>query len=271
MKIAHVLYKNEELLCRVAENGLIPLGVSSMKEYLNDRTVVKEGEPISEKDVTFLPPISDPEKILCVGANYKKHILETNSPMPTRPVIFSKFSSSLSAHGAVVNPPQATQQLDYEAELVMIIGEDCKNVPKEEALSKLFAVTCGNDLSARDLQNSTSQWIIGKAAEGFAPIGPYAVTTDEIDPQHLNISSKKNGELRQSSNTSDMLFSCADIISYLSYIFTLKKGDLIFTGTPAGVIAGMPVEKQDWLQAGDVIEVTIEGIGTLKTVIGEKK
>ena len=264
MKLARVEYQGESVVCLVKDEGLVPVGIGDVIKY-SEKTF--ETNLLKLHEVTFLPPIENPSKILCVGTNYKKHILETHSEMPTVPVIFSKFNSALAGHNCIVNPPKMTKKLDYEAELVLIIGKDCRNVSEDEALDCLFGVTCGNDVSARDLQKRTSQWLVGKTPDGFAPVGPYVVTADSIDPQHLEISCRLNGELRQHSNTSDMIFSCACIISYLSKIFMLHKGDMIFTGTPDGVILGM--EDPVWLQKGDVAEVTIEGIGTLCCTIGD--
>ena len=153
--------------------------------------------------------------------------------------------------------------MDYEAELVIIIGKEASKVTKEEALSYVFGYTVGNDLSARDLQSRSSQWLLGKTCDNFAPIGPYITTAGEIDPNNLNIGCKVNGVVRQAANTKDMIFDCATIISYISESMTLKPGDIIFTGTPGGVILGYPKERQQWLKAGDEIEVSIQHIGTL--------
>lgn len=144
-----------------------------------------------------------------------------------------------------------------------MIGKEAKNIAPEEALAYVFGYTIGNDLSARDLQLRTSQWLIGKTLDHFAPIGPYLVTADEIDPQNLAITCTVNGEIRQSASTNAMIFDCATIVSYLSHLMTLKPGDIIFTGTPSGVILGYPEDKQIWLQAGDQVEVTIEKLGSL--------
>ena len=223
---------------------------------------------VSEEKISFGPCVTRPEKILCVGTNYRKHAIESNMPIPTHPVLFSKFNNALAAHGEPVKVPAATVQMDYEVELVIVMGREAKNVSKEEALSYVFGYCTGNDLSARDLQFRTVQWLLGKTCDGFAPVGPYVVTADEIpNPNALALECKVNGEVRQSSNTSDMIFDCAELISYASNHMTLKPGDLIFTGTPEGVILGYPPEDRKWLKPGDEIVVTVEKLGSLRTIL----
>lgn len=226
---------------------------------------------ITEEDANleYAPIVLRPEKILCVGLNYKSHSEECQMDLPENPVIFSKFNNALAAHRQMVKIPETTQQMDYEAELVMVIGKTAKNVTREEALNFVFGYTVGNDLSARDLQFRTPQWLLGKTCDHFAPTGPVLVTADEIDPNSLSISCKVNGEIKQSSSTKDMIFDCATIISYLSQHMTLKPGDLIFTGTPSGVILGYPESERIWLKDGDLIEVEIEKIGVLENRIGK--
>lgn len=163
--------------------------------------------------------------------------------------------------------PESAEKFDYEAELVIIIGKEARNVSKEEALSYVFGYTIGNDFSARDLQMRTGQWLLGKTCDGFAPIGPYITTADEINPNNLKVQCKVNNEIRQSANTRDMIFDCATIISYVSKHMTLKPGDIIFTGTPSGVILGYPEDKQSWLKSGDEIKINIENLGTLVNVL----
>lgn len=154
--------------------------------------------------------------------------------------------------------------MDYEAELVIVMGRTARNVSREEAYKYVYGYCCGNDLSARDLQMRTQQWLLGKTCDKFAPVGPYLVTADEVgDPNQLAISCTVNGELRQSSNTADMIFKCDEIISYISQNFTLEPGDMIMTGTPEGVMLGYPPEQQVYLQAGDTITVEIEKLGRL--------
>lgn len=221
---------------------------------------------LDEEEVEFAPVLSNPEKIVCVGLNYLKHVEESNlGETPEEPVLFSKYNNALSAHNEPIPMPTMGEKVDYEAELVIVVGKEAKNISKEEALDYVFGYTVGNDLSVRDLQFKSNQWLIGKTADKFAPVGPYLVTADEVEnPQNLDISTKRNGKTVQSSNTGSMIFDCAAIISYVSQMMTLKPGDLIFTGTPDGVIHGLVEEEQEWLRPGDEIEVTIENIGVLK-------
>lgn len=224
---------------------------------------------VDESRIAFGPCVTDPEKILMLGFNYRKHAIETGTPIPTTPVLFTKCNNALSGHNGVIRlPSQVAREFDYEVELVMVIGRTARNVEVKDALSYVFGYCTGNDFSARDLQykdGARSQFLLGKSCDGFAPIGPYLVTADQIpDPQKLKLECRVNGERRQASNTSDMIFSCAEIISYASRYMTLKPGDLFFTGTPEGVIRGMPKNKRVWLKAGDKISTSIERLGELR-------
>ena len=182
-------------------------------------------------------------------------------------VLFSKFNNALSAHKQEIDLPKNAEHFDYEAELIIVIGKEASNISKEDALSYVFGYTVGNDLSARDLQFRSGQWLLGKTCDQFAPTGPYLVTADELDPTNLDIELKVNGEVKQSANTRDMIFDCATIVSYLSQHMTLKPGDIIFSGTPDGVILGYPEEQRVWLKSGDEVQVTIENIGTLTNIL----
>jgi len=224
-------------------------------------------EIIPEEKITYGPCVTNPEKIICVGLNYISHTSETKSEIPSSPVLFSKFNNALAAHNQIIQLPKTAKKFDYEAELVIIIGKEAANVSKEEALSYMFGYTAGNDLSARDLQFRTGQWLLGKSCDYFAPIGPCIVTADEVDSSNLNIQCRVNGVTVQSANTRDMIFDCAAIVSYISQYMTLKPGDIIFTGTPGGVILGFPEQQQQWLKPGDEIKVSIEKIGTLVNVL----
>jgi len=224
-----------------------------------DRSVL-----ICEEELPFGPCVPAPQKIICVGLNYRRHAEETNSPIPEYPILFNKFNNSLTGHRASVAVPGVTTKLDYEAELAIVIGRRAKNVSKDEALDYVFGYTAVNDLSARDLQLRTQQWLLGKSCDGFCPIGPYLVTADEVgDPNRLAIQSIVNGEIRQDSNTSDMIFACDEIVSYISRHMTLEPGDVILTGTPEGVVLGLPAEQQVYLKPGDEVSIVIEKIGTL--------
>lgn len=221
-------------------------------------------------EVEYAPCVPDPEKIVCVGLNYRQHALETNSPIPSSPVLFSKFNNALAGHGSAVRIPADAKKVDYEVELVIVVGRAADRVSPEEALSYVFGYCTGNDLSARDLQFRSGQWLLGKTCDGFAPVGPYVVTADEVaDPNNLGLECRVNGEVRQSSNTKDMIFDCATLISYISHYMTLRPGDLIFTGTPQGVIMGYPEPEQVWLKAGDEVVTSVEGLGELRVILSE--
>lgn len=221
---------------------------------------------LDEASLTWKPCVPRPEKIICVGLNYRKHAEETGSPVPDYPILFNKFANALAGHEQEVVLPRVTSRVDYEVELTIVIGKQAKHVSRAEALRYVFGYCTGNDLSARDLQKRTAQWMLGKTCDGFAPIGPYVVTADEVgDPNNLVIQTTVNGERRQHSNTSDMIFDCAEIVSYISQHMTLQPGDLIMTGTPEGVIIGMPKERRTYLQPGDVVTVEVEKLGALTT------
>ena len=221
---------------------------------------------LDENKIEYAPAITNPEKIVCVGLNYAKHAKETNNPIPKLPILFNKFNNTLNSHNGVVAVSKVNaEKFDYEAELVIVMGKRAYNVSEADALSYVFGYATGQDFTARDLQQRSSQWMIGKTNDGFAPIGPYILTADLVgNPNQLKIEQYVNGEVRQSSNTNDMVFNCAQIVSYTSKIFTLEPGDIIFTGTPEGVISGYPKEKQVWLKPGDKLETRIEKLGNLK-------
>jgi len=214
------------------------------------------------------PAVTGSDKILCIGLNYRQHALERGLPFPTAPVLFSKYPNALCADGDSVRLLPEYQQYDYEAELVAVMGKTARNVTAEDALEYVFGYTCGNDFSTRDLQKARGgQWVLSKSLDGFAPVGPCVTTAEEIDPRNLRISCSVNGEVRQDSTTADMIFSLAQIIEDLSRHMTLVPGDLIFTGSPQGVIQGYPAEKKQWLKPGDQVDVTIENIGTLHNTL----
>jgi 2-keto-4-pentenoate hydratase/2-oxohepta-3-ene-1,7-dioic acid hydratase in catechol pathway len=216
-----------------------------------------------EASLTLGPALPNPGKIVCVGLNYRKHAEETGAAIPTTPVLFSKFLNTVAGPDEDVPLTDAATQYDYEVELAVVMGETARNVSAADALNSVFGYATANDLSARDLQTRTSQWLLGKTMDKFMPIGPYLATADEVpDPQQLAIRTWLNGELRQNSNTDDMIFPVAEIVSYISRHFTLEPGDVIITGTPEGVILGM-AEKR-WMVPGDVVEVEVDGLGKLR-------
>lgn len=222
-------------------------------------------------DLNYLPAV-DPSTIICVGLNYRKHAEETNAPIPESPILFNKFRNTINANNSTVPLPKKSKEVDYEVELGIVIGKDCKDVSVDEALNYVAGYTAVNDFSARDLQMKTPQWMLGKISDGFCPVGPNLVTKSTItNPNNLSLTTTLNGEVRQDSNTSDMIFSCSEIVSYLSEHMTLSPGDLILTGTPEGVILGDPEDERVWLKEGDELVVEIEEIGQLKNKMVDEK
>ncbi|MFY7988069.1 MAG: fumarylacetoacetate hydrolase family protein [Flavobacterium sp.] len=226
-------------------------------------------------EVTILAPIEKPRKnIIGIGLNYTEHVtesartLDTTGKLPTKPIIFSKPPTTVTATNTeIIKNTKLTSQLDWECELAVIISKKGKYVPKSEALDYVFGYTVINDISARDCRRE-GQWIVSKGQDTFAPMGPVIVTKDEIEnPHNLNLSLKVNGVEKQNSNTKFMLFNINDLIEDLSTVFTLEAGDIIATGTPAGVGAGR--NPQEWMYDGDVVEATVEGIGTIVNTIKE--
>jgi 2-keto-4-pentenoate hydratase/2-oxohepta-3-ene-1,7-dioic acid hydratase in catechol pathway len=210
-----------------------------------------------------------PGKIICVGLNYRQHAKEIGMQPPRVPPLFSKYNNSLAPQNTVIElpPNDISYKFDYETELLIVMGKRARNVSEADALSCVAGYCTSNDFSARDLQLElpNGQWMIGKTLDNFAPIGPYFMSADLVgDPNKLKIETWVNGELRQNSNTSDFIFNTQQMIAYISKHWTLEPGDIIFTGTPQGVIAGHPKEKQVWLKAGDEIVSSIGNLGTLK-------
>jgi 2-keto-4-pentenoate hydratase/2-oxohepta-3-ene-1,7-dioic acid hydratase in catechol pathway len=223
---------------------------------------------VAEQSAQLGPCVTNPEKIVCIGLNYRKHAAETGQPVPALPILFNKFNNTLNAHrGEIAVSKEPAEKFDYEAELVIVMGRTARNVSEVDALSYVFGYATGNDFTARDLQSRSSQWMLGKSCDGFAPVGPWLVTADQVDPNALKIECRVNGEVRQSSNTADMVFNCKQLVSYISKHMTLRPGDIIFTGTPEGVISGYPKEKQVWLKPGDKVTTSIEKLGDLEFVL----
>ena len=217
-------------------------------------------------ELKYANVVDSPAKIVCVGLNYKSHAEETGGTAPKQPVLFSKFSDTLTPGGVPVQLPSWQRCFDYEAELVIIMGKRCYHVSQQEALDYVFGYTVGNDLSARDCQFLSNQWLSGKSFPGFSPAGPVIVTADSFDPDKSHyIRCTCNGNLVQDGNTNDMIFNCAQIIQSASTYFELQPGDLIYTGTPAGVILGKAKGTRVWLKKGDHVTVEIEGICALET------
>ncbi|WP_042455210.1 fumarylacetoacetate hydrolase family protein [Neobacillus dielmonensis] len=304
MKFATAMYGDNIFLCLVDEgqNAILPLNrterVKSGHESFPESMIefISAGEPYIEKvkqlldwvqtleepsayyiplsDVTLLAPIPRPAKnIFCVGKNYAEHAIEMGSvqDIPKDPIVFTKSPTAVVGPNEVVlNHKEVTKELDYEGELAVIIGKSGRAINKEEALDYVFGYTIVNDITARDLQKKHKQFFIGKSLDTTCPMGPWIVHKSLIDnPNHLDIETKVNGEVRQSSNTTHFIFPVEEIISVLSAGMTLEPGDIIATGTPAGVGSGFNPSK--FLQPGDKIEITIEKVGTLKSMIQDKE
>ena len=221
---------------------------------------------LKENEIVFGPAVTEPEKIIMVGLNYRRHAAEMKAKIPELPILFNKYNNALLGHGRTVRlPTRVATEFDHEVELVIVIGRIAREVSEASALSYVAGYCSGNDVTARDLQRKSSQYMLGKTPDDFAPLGPWLVTADQIpNPNKLDIWCDVNGERRQSSNTADMIFSCAQLVSYCSQHMTLVPGDIIYTGTPEGVIAGKPEGKRTWLKPGDRISCGIEKLGELK-------
>jgi 2-keto-4-pentenoate hydratase/2-oxohepta-3-ene-1,7-dioic acid hydratase in catechol pathway len=218
--------------------------------------------------VKLLPPIPDPPKIICLGLNYADHAKEGGVPIPKDPVLFSKYATALIGHGDAIVLPPVSKEVDYEAELVIVVGKRGRGLAGHQAMDYIAGYTIGHDVSARDwqLKKDGKQWMVGKTFDTFAPTGPVLVTADEVpDPHNLGIRLRLNGQTMQNSNTKQMIFSVDAVLAYLSQVFTLEPGDLIFTGTPPGV--GFARKPPVFLQAGDVVEVEIDGLGVLRNCV----
>jgi 2-keto-4-pentenoate hydratase/2-oxohepta-3-ene-1,7-dioic acid hydratase in catechol pathway len=224
---------------------------------------------IARKDVKLEAPILRPPKILAVGLNYKDHIAETGNKTPEVPMIFNKQSTAVNSPYGDIHLPRASEQLDYEGEFAVVIGRYCRHVPKNRAREVIVGYTIANDVSVRDWQRRVPTFTMGKSWDTHCPLGPCITTADEVgDPHTLDLKTWVNGELRQHSNTSQLLFNCFDLVEHLSTVFTLEPGDIISTGTPGGVAAAMKPPK--WLKAGDVVKVAIEKLGEIENrVIAE--
>lgn len=218
--------------------------------------------------VSLRAPVPRPAKVICVGLNYRDHAAESGLPVPQEPVIFCKYPSAVIGPGDPIQLPPDSAEVDYEAELVFVIGRRCRNIASEDAMGCVAGVTCGHDVSARDYQirRGGGQWTIGKTWDTFAPMGPVLVTLDEgMDPHSLPIRCIVNGQVLQDSNTSQFIFDIPTVVAYLSRVMTLEPGDCVFTGTPPGV--GFARKPPVFLKSGDVAEIQVDGIGTLKNPV----
>jgi len=239
------------------EGGVDKVGDLELDKLVRERTV---GIPIHE--VKLKAPLRRPPKIVCVGLNYRAHAAEQKLEPPPAPMLFAKAPNIvIGPEDAIEIPLGLSEQIDYECELAVVIGTPGFRIPRTEARKHVFGYTIMNDVTARDLQRGDKQWFRGKSCNTFAPMGPVVVTPDELDPANAPVSLKVNGEVRQKSNTNDLIFDVPFLIEYISAAFPLEAGDVISTGTPGGV--GMFMTPPRWLRKGDRVEATIEGIGTL--------
>ena len=269
MKLYNLLVDGKVHLAADNGSGIRDLTASGFPldmDMLIRRNAVQEAESYLDNapavgTAAFADIVNAPGKLICVGLNYRKHAEQAKMQTYSAPALFSKFSDALAPSGAEIELPPWETTYDYEAELVIVIGKEAWGVSVEEAASVIFGYTCGNDLSCRDAQKRSGQWLIGKTMPGFAPCGPCVVTADSLHPSEgTKVRSYVNGELRQDGTTADMIFSCEEIVSYASKYIRLEPGDLIFTGTPSGT--AMEGNK-GWLKKGDIVEIEVEGIGRL--------
>jgi 2-keto-4-pentenoate hydratase/2-oxohepta-3-ene-1,7-dioic acid hydratase in catechol pathway len=253
---------------RVEEGGVVPMG-GDLLAWLEGAQAV-EGPALALESLRLRAPVPRPGKIFGIGLNYRDHAEETGQPVPDVPILFAKFANSVIGPGEPIVVPAATRRPDYEAELGVVIGSPARAVSVDDALGHVAGYLCCNDVSARDLQTSTSQWTLGKAIDTFLPSGPWLVTSDEVpDPQALGIRCVLNGEVMQDSSTAQMVFGVAELVSFISQACTLEPGDLIATGTPPGV--GFARTPPVWLQDGDDVTIEIEGLGTLTNPVRRKE
>lgn len=239
-----------------------PASLDRIRRHLE--AVPDPGLPLGS--VTLLAPLPRPPKILCAGLNYRDHAAEAKMEIPSVPTIFSKFHNTIIGPGAAIFLPKNSKKPDYEAEFAFVIGRGGRHIPASDWRNHVFGYMCFNDVSARDFQLATSQWLMGKTFDGFAPTGPWITTADEIsDPHALDIELFLNGERMQASNTREMIFKIPDLIEFISSVLTLEPGDIVATGTPAGV--GFSKRPPRWLRPGDEVVVRIEGLGELRNPV----
>ncbi|PJF42305.1 MAG: fumarylacetoacetate hydrolase [Candidatus Thermofonsia Clade 1 bacterium] len=276
MRFGTILYEGAPRLIAAADEHT-PRLIEGFRDILAlmdaPRTAIERayaaGTPLPDSGWRWLPPVPNPSKIIAIGLNYADHCRETGQAVPEKPLIFAKLTSSLIGHDDVIEwDPSITNRVDYEAELAVVIGKQTRLVSEENALAQVFGYTIANDVTARDLQQSDGQWTRAKGMDTFCPLGPWLVSADEIpDPQNLAVRCTVNGELRQNSSTREMIFSVKTLISYLSRVFTLYRGDIILTGTPAGV--GNAMQPPRLLSDKASVTVEIEKLGRLENICRE--
>ena len=250
--------------------GLGEEGTRTVEQLMLNSTKTEKRKATTKiGDASVLAPVSSPPKIICLGLNYRDHAEEAGADIPDEPIIFMKPRTAIIGPDEPIIQPTFVKELDYEAELAIVIGKKGRNIPVSEAEKYVFGYTIFNDVSAREIQFKDRQWTRGKSFDTFAPIGPCITTADQIgDPSNLNVRARVNGELRQNSSTKNMVFNVYEVIRHMSRVMTLELCDIIATGTPAGVAVFMK-PKQKFLSPGDLVEVEIENIGILRNRVAE--
>jgi 2-keto-4-pentenoate hydratase/2-oxohepta-3-ene-1,7-dioic acid hydratase in catechol pathway len=250
----------------VSGNQIAGLGTDMLSVIASGKTPVASGSSYDLSSVKLLAPVPRPPKLICIGLNYRDHAIESKMEMPKVPTIFNKFPSVVIGPNDPIVLPKVSAQPDYEAEFAFVIGRGGRHIAAPDAMSHVFGYTIINDVSARDYQMATTQWLMGKTFDTFAPMGPWLVTADEIaDPHALDISMEIGGETLQNSNTRELIFKIPQLIEYLSSVVTLEPGDVVSTGTPAGV--GFARKPPRYLKAGDECIVRVAGIGELRNPV----
>ena len=258
------LYRDGQVCLLSSLTDDVPSGVELFDRGLSWLASLPEPSAWQPAPEKLLPPVPEPGKVICIGVNYRDHAIETGAEIPFEPVVFSKFASTITGHGDTIELPRVSEEVDFEAELVVVIGRRGKHISQADALDYVFGYTCGHDVSARDWQRGRpgGQWLLGKTFDTFAPIGPCLVTSEEMpDPSDVRVRMTLNGEVVQDSTTAQLIFDVPSLIEHLSKVITLEPGDVIFTGTPPGV--GVARTPQLFLKPNDVCSVDIDGIGTL--------
>jgi acylpyruvate hydrolase len=272
MKFATVRTQDGHRAARVEADELVLLPHADVRELLSVpgwRDVAGE-ERIPLETADLAPVVPTPEKIVCVGLNYRRHAEEGGHALPEYPILFAKYSRALIGPKDPIVLPRASEKVDWEAELTVVIGREARHVAVEDAMDAVAGYTVGNDISMRDFQRRTPQWLQGKTFEASTPVGPYLVTLDELDdPADVGLSCGVDGVVMQESSTSDLIFSVAELVAYVSSIITLAPGDLLLTGTPSGV--GGARKPPVFLQPGQTVRTTVEGVGeTVNVCVAEE-
>ncbi|MHB8577941.1 MAG: fumarylacetoacetate hydrolase family protein [Dehalococcoidia bacterium] len=272
MKLARVLHQGSPIMVVRGERDAVAAvdgqTFADLPQLLaaagGERSRIRPDRWITVADADLLSPVARPRKIVCIGLNYRQHAEETGAQLPEHPIIFPKWDNAIAGPFEEIPLPTVSQRVDWEAELTFVFGKTCRHVAAADAGSVIFGFTCANDVSVRDYQNHTSQWGAGKCWDKAAPLGPVIVSCDELDGVSPNLAIRGilNGEQKQDSRTNDLIFSVPELVEYITSIMTMEPGDIVLTGTPSGV--GIGQRPQQFLKPGDVFEVAIEGIGSIR-------